>query len=174
MFNKFTTAGISHPAQGSAEFNGSSYIDMGKVNFKTKLGITDAFSFSFWGYANNDSVYDPVISMWTNSPNPQTILWIGYNGSEGIHYNISLTGGNKAIDLSTPTFVNEWNYVTIVYDGSNIVTYQNGSQIHTQGAAGDLKDNTNPSNFLGDLKIGHQGNSSNYLNGNAAQLTSLT
>ena len=170
MFNKFTTAGISHPAQGSAEFNGSSYIDMGKVNFKTKLGITDAFSFSFWGYANNDSVYDPVISMWTNSPNPQTILWIGYNGSEGIHYNISLTGGNKAIDLSTPTFVNEWNYVTIVYDGSNIVTYQNGSQIHTQGAAGDLKDNTNPSNFLGDLKIGHQGNSSNYLNGNAANV----
>ena len=28
MFNKFTTAGISHPAQGSAEFDGSSdYID---------------------------------------------------------------------------------------------------------------------------------------------------
>ena len=24
MFNKFTTAGISHPAQGSAEFNGTS------------------------------------------------------------------------------------------------------------------------------------------------------
>ena len=23
MFNKFTTAGISHPAQGSAEFDGS-------------------------------------------------------------------------------------------------------------------------------------------------------
>ena len=29
MFNKFTTAGISHPAQGSAEFDGSSdYIQL--------------------------------------------------------------------------------------------------------------------------------------------------
>jgi hypothetical protein len=171
MFNKFTTAGLNFPAQGSAEFNGTSdYIDLGKVNFKTELGITDAFTFSFWGYVNADNAFDPVLSMWTDSPNPSTIFWLGYSNVEGIHYNISLTGGNKSSNILDTTFINEWNHVSAVYDGSNIVFYQNGSQVSTISATGNLKDATNASNFIGDLKIGHQGNSSNYLNGNAANV----
>jgi hypothetical protein len=171
MDSYFSANSLDFPALGSAEFNGTSdYIDMGKVNFKTELGITDAFTFSFWGYVNADNAFDPVLSMWTNSPNPSTIFWLGYSNVEGIHYNISLTGGNKSSNISNTTFVDEWNHVSAVYDGSNIVFYQNGSQVSTISATGNLKDATDASNFLGDLKIGHQGNSSNYLNGNAANV----
>jgi hypothetical protein len=49
MFNKFTTAGLNFPAQGSAEFNGTSdYISISSDS--SISGITENFTLSFWLY----------------------------------------------------------------------------------------------------------------------------
>ena len=48
MFNKFTAAGITHPAQGSAEFDGSSdYIQLDNAFSHTNHTI------AAWVYAND-------------------------------------------------------------------------------------------------------------------------
>ena len=102
MFNKFTTAGITHPAQGSAEFDGSSdYIDMGEKHIANDLGITNAFTFGAWAYQENAG-YKSILTMWNNGA--ARIFWFGFDSSEQFHYNISLTGGDKARNIvSVPT-----------------------------------------------------------------------
>ena len=136
MFNKFTTAGISHPAQGSALFNGTSdYIDMGEKHIANDLGITDAFTFGAWANYNANASYDALLTMWNNAG--ARVFWFGFDSSELFHYNISLTGGDKARNIvSVPT--NEWVYVNLVYSGSNIKLYLNGSNVDTLGATGTI------------------------------------
>ena len=136
MFNKFTTAGISHPVQGSAEFNGSSdYIDLGEKHISNDLGITNAFTFGAWVYLKPDANYKSLLTMWEHAATQ--IFWFGFDDGEFFHYNISLTGGDKSRNvISVPT--NEWAYVNLVYNGTNIKLYLNGSNVDTLAATGTL------------------------------------
>ena len=135
MFNKFTTAGITHPAQGSAEFDGSSdYIDMGEKHIANDLGITNAFTFGAWAYQENAG-YKSILTMWNNGA--ARIFWFGFDSSEQFHYNISLTGGDKARNIvSVPT--NDWVYVNLTYDGANLKLYLDGSVVDNVAATGTL------------------------------------
>lgn len=134
--SKFKLSGITHPAQGSAEFNGSSdYIDMGEKHIANDLGITDAFTFGAWANYNADSSYDSIVTMWNNSAG--RIFWFGFNSSEQFHYNISLTGGDKARNIvSVPT--NDWVYVNLTYDGANLKLHLDGSVVDNVAATGTL------------------------------------
>ena len=64
MASKFTTQGLSFPAQGSAEFNGTSdYIDTGESISPTDLGITNAFTIGAWAYIEPSSTWRAILSM---------------------------------------------------------------------------------------------------------------
>ena len=132
MFNKFTTAGISHPAQGSAEFNGSSdYIQTGDA-INEELG-----SVSFWVYSdtaiNNSTPYimpidfqagvsehavtlgswtgaftNEVISLGATIPSPWRIGW--------------LTADSNAIPAG-------WNHIAISQTSGTYSIYLNGSSV---------------------------------------------
>ena len=136
MFNKFTTAGLNFPAQGSAEFNGTSdYIDTGEKHIANDLGITNAFTFGAWANQQTSSGYKSVLTMWDNANS--IIFWFGFSNANEFHYNISLTGGDKSRNISSVP-INQWAYVNLTYDGANLKLYLNGSQVDSLGASGTL------------------------------------
>ena len=116
MFNKFTTAGISHPAQGSAEFDGASdYIDTG-----AQLTSTN-HTFAAWVYANDDPSTNIIFDNRSASGANDGIL-VRMNGSENIVCNC----GTNSISTSD-AFTEEWVYVVASYDGTTQKIYTNGS-----------------------------------------------
>ena len=127
MFNKFTTAGISHPAQGSAEFDGSSDV----IGLGTKSFITeDAFSVSFWQYANNTGEGYIFSTGYNNTDSlvfyndGGSYLKLLYPGSGG-----TLT--SNAVSMSA----NVWDHYTYTYDGTTLKIYKNGSEKVSQSFA---------------------------------------
>ena len=114
MFNKFTTAGLNFPAQGSAEFDGASdYIQ-----------LNDPFSYTnhtiaAWVYAN-DTGSNKLIFDARDAGNDGFLIWSRY--SEAPVYSL-----NSSSIISTTTHSNEWVYVVGTYDGTTQKLYINGS-----------------------------------------------
>ena len=154
MFNKFTTAGISHPAQGSAEFNGSSDY----VTFPTLFPV-DEISVSYW--VNRGSLTGT-----TN--NVQFFLGTGYAGN-GLYTEFGSSGKfqiviGTAIVSSTSINVgtNQWDFVSLTYDGTNLKVYVNGSLENTQAVT-----ITTPTTFS---QFGRYVSVSSYYEGNVANV----
>ena len=113
MFNKFTTAGLNFPAQGSAEFDGASdYIQ-----------LPDPFSYTnhtiaAWVYLDNvltagKTVFD------NRDANDDGIRLI----QSGTLFFYQLNSHDRTATLSAK----EWYFVVATYDGSDANLYVNGS-----------------------------------------------
>ena len=128
MFNKFTTAGISHPAQGSAEFDGASdYIQ-----------LNDPFSYTnhtiaAWVYftANDSNFFD------NRDANDDGIRF-ELNGSTNLSYSVN---SSDVIENSFP--LNEWKFVTASYDGTTQKLYIDGSQVGSATTSQTISTTTN-------------------------------
>jgi hypothetical protein len=152
MFNKFTTAGISHPAQGSATFNGSSdYIQLPDPFSHTNHTI------AAWVYAEDDGNYKHIFD---NRDGNNDGVFFRSSNTEGIQYYIN--GGDGA--LSTSTFANEWVFAVGTYDGATAKLYVNGSVEGTESISTSVA-------VSSDSKIGKNNyTTGNYFNGNLANV----
>ena len=150
MFNKFTTAGISHPAQGSAEFNGTSdYIQLNTPFSHTSHTIaawvyldTNAFSTIF----DNREANDDGVRLLINDSN---VLFYQLNSSDRTH-TLSL---------------NDWIFVTASYDGTTQKLYIDGSLVSSVATSQTISVSDYDSN------IGKSTYENNYFNGNLANVT---
>ena len=136
MDSYFTNSALEFPALGSAEFNGSSdFINMGEKNIATDLGITNAFTFGAWAYIQPSSTWRAIITM-ANSPSP-FLFWFGVANDSRLHYNIKLSGGDKAVQIvDVPN--SKWVYLNLSYDSSNLKLYLDGSIVNINPATGTL------------------------------------
>jgi len=128
MFNKFTTAGISHPAQGSATFNGSSdYIQL-----DTPFSYTN-HTIAAWVYFNaNDS------NFFDNRDTNDDGIRFELNGSTALSYSVN------ASDVIENSFsLNEWQFVTGTYDGTTQRLYIDGSQVSSATTSQTISTTTN-------------------------------
>ena len=128
MFNKFTTAGISHPAQGSAEFNGSSdYIDIPDTNLPSG---TSARTISAWIYPNaNDN--GRIISYGTGTTNA------AFDIITQASTNVLAVIGYANNRFSTTTIsLNEWTFISVTLSSGTLKMYVNGSEIYSAGSVG--------------------------------------
>ena len=106
MFNKFTTAGISHPAQGSAEFNGTSdFIQLDNAFSHTNHTI------AAWVYLNDDSTNKAIFD--NRDANDDGIVLV-FLSSEELRYDINASGSSYS---NMP--INEWTFITATYDGTS-------------------------------------------------------
>jgi len=125
MASKFITQGLSFPAQGSAEFNGTSdYIETPNLSIQSSA----TWTIGVWVYhdfTSNDAdylfdarkdTYNVGFGFYTTNG----IEWIYYDGNGGLTTsNFSATNG-------------EWYYISIVRDGSSsIKIYKDGSLTDT-------------------------------------------
>jgi hypothetical protein len=128
MFNKFTTAGISHPAQGSAEFNGTSdFIQLNESFSHTNHTIAAWVYFS----ANDSNFFD------NRDANDDGIRF-ELNGSSNLSYSVN------ASDIIQNSFaLNEWQFVTGTYDGTTQKIYIDGSQVGSASTSQTISTTTN-------------------------------
>ena len=151
MFNKFTTAGISHPAQGSAEFDGSSdYIQLNEPFSYTNHTI------AAWVYVNDDATDKYVLSAQDGGSDG---IGLFLRSNEQVRYRLvdsSLT--------STNTYSSEWIFVTATYDGTTQKLYIDGSQDQSATVTKTVSNTT-------DARIGSRSYSlADYFNGNLANV----
>ena len=149
MFNKFTTAGISHPAQGSAEFNGTS--DFIQTN--------DPFShtnhtIAAWVYLDSAAFSTIFDNRDTNDDGVRLLV----NNSNTLFY--QLNGSDRTHTLS----LNDWLFVTASYDGTTQKLYVDGSLASSIATSQTISVSTY------DSTIGKSTYETNYFNGNLANV----
>ena len=152
MFNKFTTAGISHPAQGSAEFNGTSdFIDTNNAFSHTNHTI------AAWVYANDTSGNKFIFD---NRDALNDGVLLRASSTETIQYYIN----NGSGAATTSTFADEWVFITATYDGTTAKIYANGSLEGSESISATIS-------VTSDALIGTSSTSvGNFLNGNLANV----
>jgi hypothetical protein len=117
----------------SLVLNGSNYIEYsGEVNYRYSVNLILK---SASNSGNNPSLIGP-------SPYPSLYL----NSSDGYKYYFNSQGVNSSLGQAFKTGDNQ--YVTLVYDGSNVILYVNGSKV------GSVETTTDPSS-LESVKIGN-------------------
>ena len=151
MFNKFTTAGISHPVQGSALFNGTSdYIQLNESFSHTNHTI------AAWVYVEDDATDKYILSAQDNGSDG---IGLFLRSNEQVRYRLvdsSLT--------STNSYSSEWIFVTATYDGTTQKLYIDGSQDQSATVTKTVSATT-------DARIGSRSYSlADYMNGNLANV----
>ena len=151
MFNKFTTAGLNFPAQGSAEFDGASdYIQLPDPFSHTNHTI------AAWCYVNDDANQKYIFD---NRDATDDGIILGFSNNENFYYSV-----NTADRITTATFANEWVFITGTYDGTTQKLYINGSVNGTNTTSQTISNTTN-------ARIAAQSFSlANYFDGNLANV----
>ena len=152
MFNKFTTAGLSFPVQGSAGFNGTSdYIQLNEPFSHTTHTI------AAWVYVN-DTAYNKEIFDNRNVSSNGILLYA--TNDEKIYYRLD-SGAN--LD-SVNTHANKWVFAVGTYDGTTQKLYIDGSLERSQNISVTI--NTAQDAIIGRYTI----SDANPFNGNLANV----
>lgn len=125
MANRFLTPPkLSHPAQGSAEFNGTSdYIEL-----PTDV-LTDfsAFTIGAWFYI--DSAESGSIVSFGYTPDSNKLLNFEIVSSNLLKFVYRPTGSLTLQSTALDGFVGQWNYFVVSVSGANQSMYYNGSEV---------------------------------------------
>lgn len=150
MFNKFTTAGISHPAQGSAEFNGTSdYIQLNDPFSHTNHTI------AAWVYVPDTNIASRVFDNRDATDDGFSMLIF----QDKLFYQLNSSDLFPAISVE-----NEWAHFVCQYNGTTQAVYLNGSLISSTSTSQTISTTTNA--LIGRQSYG----ASNYMNGNLANV----
>jgi len=156
MFNKFTTAGLNFPAQGSAEFNGTSDF----ITTPRPLdGTLSDYTISFWMNASTGT----AVAFGTDGDTTNYAL--AYKNASTMRWEVRGTFSSPTsftLSSSVNPWTNEWIYCTIRVESNNGAFYFNGSKDTTAFAG--------PLNFSSDFIIGGYGGGALKLDGNLANV----
>ncbi len=163
MANRFLTPPkITHPSQGSAEFNGSSdYIKVDPLPMTT----FDNFTYSAW--VNFDTLsYQNILGFGsTSNALPVSLIEVQSDGKINFFHRNEAVQVGQALSIDTVT-TNKWYFVTGTKEGTSFKLYIDGSLSNT-GSGGV----TNPTT-LNTFNIGRleRTSNTNYVDGNLANV----
>ena len=130
MASKFTTQGLSFPAQGSAEFDGSSdYIQLNEPFSYTNHTI------AAWVYANDDNNNKVIFD--NRNANDDGIRFMILSDETAFY---SLNAND--LQYTTP-IADEWFYFVGTYDGTTQKVYINGSLTNSIATSQTISSTTN-------------------------------
>ena len=118
------------------------YVNAGNA---ASLNITNAITISAWVFKKNNSITGHVLGKRT-----ATTGYFLYDASETtMIFTVKIGGVSKSATTNSQTFLNNWNHVVGVYNGSNVIIYVNGiKQTLMSSITGNIDSNTN-SLFVG-------------------------
>lgn len=122
MFNKFTTAGISHPVQGSAEFNGTADF----IQLNTPFNHTN-HTIACWAYLDDSSATRIIFD---NREGSGDGIVLYFDSSDRPSYLV-----NSAFRNTSTAYQNVWVYIVGTYDGGTQKLYIDGSLITSQSTS---------------------------------------
>jgi hypothetical protein len=129
MFNKFTTAGLNFPAQGSAEFNGTSdYIEV-KEDGKGSDFAVQEFTIGAWVYLDSAANDKAIWSFdFTSHTPPYYAQQLRINTSYNLQFFWNNGSANRQLASSiNAVTLNNWYYVTATYKSGEQKLYLDGS-----------------------------------------------
>ena len=131
MANRFLTPPkLTHPAQGSAEFNGTSdYIQLDTPFSHTNHTI------AAWCYVEDGDSQSTILD--TRDANDDGVLFV-FGTLETIRYELNTSDVSYAEILS-----NDWHFVTATYDGTTQKLYVDGSLVDSATTSQTLDTTTN-------------------------------
>ena len=131
MFNKFTTAGISHPSSGSAEFDGSS--DYIQVKDDGKGSAFDTQEFTIGAWVNADNLDNNVVWSYdyTSHTSPYYAQQFRLLGQGAIYFAWNNNGTLQELNANTSSYysANTWHYVVATMKAGEQRIYFDGSII---------------------------------------------
>lgn len=156
MANRFLTPpSLSHPANGSAEFDGASdYIDTGAQLISTNHTI------QAWVYRDSSGTNDVNYILAMRDASLDGLLFFSRNNTS-----ISIKFNAEAEIQYTSFTSDEWHHIAATYDGTTEKLYFNGSVVGTNTFIGTLS-------VTADTIIGRDSGSgtSNFWDGNLANV----
>ena len=160
MFNKFTTAGLSFPVQGSAAFNGTSdFIDVATL----PLSDFTNFTYSGWAYFNTAS-YQNIFGF-GNTTNSTPVSLIEIQSGARINFFHRDASSQSVGVLSPAVNLNQWYFITATKEGTSHKLYIDGSISNT--GSGSVPNPTFNTCSIGAL---NRVSLTNYFNGNLANV----
>lgn len=162
MANRFLTPPkITHPAQGSAEFDGASdYIDTGAQP------LTDFtnYTYSFWVYFDDVATYQNMVGFGnSSSTTPVSTMEIGPN-PKILHFHRDDAGVSISLETQNVS-VGNWYFATATKEGTAFKLYLDGS-LEDSGTASTSAPTYDTFNIGRLLRTSPQG----YYNGNLANV----
>tara|TARA_R110002033_G_C3816237_1_gene232651 strand:+ start:25 stop:825 length:801 start_codon:yes stop_codon:yes gene_type:complete len=129
MFNKFTTAGLSFPVQGSAAFNGTSdFIEPASL----PLTSFENFVFCAWVNIKASSQNNTPIGFGNTATNtPIANLDINSNTLNIVAYFRDDAGNDIGPTANFSAYFGKWAFVSYAKSGNTITLYINGSAVAT-------------------------------------------
>lgn len=116
LFNRFTLTEQTYPAQGSAEFNGTSDY----VQLPTSFSYTN-HTIAAW--INPADVPLNYYNIFDNRDGSNDGITINYSNSDEIDYRVN----NSTLVTSSVISPSQWNFIVMQYDGTTMKIYVNGS-----------------------------------------------
>ena len=125
---------------GALAFSGSSQLSLSDAA-NLKLGDSTAFTIEFFIYMTAyQTVYAPTILQkgGQKNVNYSTYTVLMFNGKMYFGTGTGTGGANtggKEVTSSTDLPLSQWNHIAIVWNGTNLVMYQNGVSVGTAAAS---------------------------------------
>jgi len=164
MASKFTTQGLSFPAQGSAEFNGTSdFIQLEP----SPIGAVSAFTISGWINTKQDSTsqFKGVYSKGAGGYE-DIVIFGGSTNKLGLYFR---TDSGNSGNLYSTTIINDgnWHFFACQWDGSTNTAklYINGSLETTSSRTGSALTDS-----FANATIGAYSDIDNFFDGNLANV----
>ena len=136
------TAGISGSA--AREFDGAN--DSIKIPNNPYLQFSDRVTASAWIYpasfGNSWPNIKGILSKYQTGGANGLNMTLGQPGTKDRVYFYLNTGGMNHTLVSNPILLNNWYFVTGVYDGTKIALYVNGQPVDSQLATGNIRNNS--------------------------------
>ena len=141
MANRFLTPPkLSHPAQGSAEFNGSSDYIQVKDDGKGSAFETQEFTIGAWFYL--DSMTNDFI-IWSYDFTSQSAPYYAQHlrvstGVNKLFFGFNQSGTFEGLDGGNALSLNKWYYATATYKSGEQKIYIDGSQVGSESNVGTI------------------------------------
>ena len=118
-------------SNGFVYFNGSaSYLSYG-------IPIVNTWTLSIW-FKSTDGTVDNCPLVGEPNANGQRNCFIDYDTSSNVRGGFMISGSSNTYGTSVSVPVAIWTFMTVSYDGTNITTYINGSNVGTSNVGSQI------------------------------------
>jgi len=134
----------------AAEFDGfDDYVDVGTLDV-TGSEVT----FLLWFYANSFAIYDARLLSKAAGTSTDSHYWMlgtwSNAGDMRLRFRLKTNGSTTTYIAASGDYgLGEWVFVAAVYDGSNMILYQNGIAVGSTSKSGSLSTSNSVSAWIG-------------------------
>jgi hypothetical protein len=122
------------------------------------LSASDQMTIETWVYFDTDFTPIRTIAWQGTNGLPDWIIRVGNNSVNHLNFGVQTTTGwaENQVVVTPANFTNAWNHIAMVYNGTNVLLYLNGSLIASPAKTGNMNFTSGATVSLGNAVPGGQ------------------